>query len=1714
MKTIPDYLLEDPLVETPLAWIYRARRASDAHPVLLKVLKSEDPAPAEQARLAQEFALLRALDIPRVIKAHELRHAGATSVLVLAAAEGRSVAQWIQHGPLAPGDFLPVAGQMAAVVGRLHAAQIIHKDLQPAHFVWDAAAGEITLLDLSFATRLSQERLALKNPELIEGTLPYLSPEQTGRMNRRLDYRTDFYSLGVTFYEMLTGRLPFTASDPLELVYSHIARKPLWPDWFEGPWAGLAAIVFKLLEKNAEDRYQSALGLQADLEQCARQLAETGRIAPFVLAQRDVSAVFHLPQKLYGREAEVQTLLQAFERTARGGAEVLLVTGYSGIGKTTLVHEVHKPITERRGYFIEGKFDPLQRHSPYYGWIQAFTVLVHYLLMESDEQLAAWKRQLETALGGSGQLLAGVIPDLQLILGPQPEPPALPPTEAQNRFQRVFQDFVKVLAAAAHPLTVFLDDLQWADQASLLLLETLVNDQELGHFLFVGAYRDNEVDAGHPLARLREKAEQAGRRWPALQLRPLEAGHVQALLIEMLHCPPAHVYDLAGLVHAKTDGNPFFVGEFLKMLYEAGYLTYAEGWQWDLARIRQAHISDNVVDLMVRKIELLPAPALQVLKVGASIGVEFDLGLLEQVVRRLGGEPLPALRTAQQAGLIILEEGTGQFVHDKVSEAVYGMTAAEEREGLHYQIGQTLLAAAKGAWPEKLVFSMAEQFNAAQARLTEAEKSIVFHANLEAGRRARAAAAHAAAARFFRKAAALLPDQAWEADYATTLALYGDWAEAEYMATAYPTAEALINQALRQARTLPDKIRLYHLQINYYQTSMRFKEAVVVILQVMAEIGLPFPAPEAIDPAAIQAQQARFARLLSGHPVETLATLPEAASPYKEAIELLAEANPVFWLAYPQAAPYALLESVNLTLEHGVCAASARSMVMLGFSLCAAAGQVELGYGVGEVALKLIERFGDTFNLPNVWMYFYNFIAYWRHPLRYGGDQLLQAHQMAVAAGNNLFAAYSLNNYLGRHLFTGDDLAASGELYRQFAAPFFRLKQPNTFGTFNFLRQVIANLLGQAADPSTLEGEFVSLQTELPKLQALHFSAEIGVLSFAQLYVQCFLGDFAGALQYLALPGVDEGLHALQGLFPYYLGQFFSALACLQNYRAAPAASRAEYLAKAEAVRAQFRACAAQSPGNFEPLHALVAAEVARVKEEPWAAAECYQQAIRTASEQNFTHIEALANELAAKFWQACGMEAYAQAHIRAAHEAYQRWGALAKVAQLQAQYPWLAPASAERTRLLDVNTITKAAQAISGEIELERLVARLMQIVIENAGAERGVLLLKKGARLVVQADTRAGAAPTLVDLEDRPDLPHTLVHFVQRTGQSILLDDTAEAGDYAADPYWLVQRPRSVLCLPLIRQKELTGMLYLENNLATHAFRPHHLALLEILCTQAAIALENARYYAESVEMNASLKQEIVERKQAEEKIRSLNAELEQRVQDRTTQLAAVNKELEAFSYSVSHDLRSPATRIEGYSRMLQENYADKLDTDGQHSLHRIRANCQRMNELIEDLLQLSRLSLSELRRTTVDLSALAVEVAAELQQQQLTRAVEWVIAPQLTAEGDRRLLRIVLENLLDNAWKFTARQASARIEFGWTASVSPGRPAAYFVRDNGAGFDMEQADRLFGAFQRLHSDAEFPGTGIGLATVQRIIRRHGGQVWAEGAVGRGATMYFTLT
>ncbi|NEP43096.1 MAG: serine/threonine-protein kinase PknK [Okeania sp. SIO2H7] len=647
---IPNYQIAKTVYLGSRTIVYRAIRCDDQIPVVIKMMKRQYPTFSELVQFRNQYAIAKNLNIPGIIQAYTLESYQNGYALVMEDFGGISLEEFTQKKPLTLEEFIPIAIQLANILQQLNQNRVIHKDLKPANILIHPETKQVKLIDFSIASLLPKETQEIHNPNVLEGTLAYISPEQTGRMNRAIDYRSDFYSLGVTFYELLIGELPFQSNDPMELLHSHIA-KPVPPVREINPHIPLvvSGVTGKLLAKNAEDRYQSAFGLKYDLEKCWSQLQEAGEIKNFEIAKRDLCDRFLIPEKLYGRETEVRSLLDAFERVATGNCEMMLVAGFSGIGKTAVVNEVHKPIVRQRGYFIKGKFDQFNRNIPFSAFVIAFRDLMGQLLGESDDQLQMWKGKILEAVGENGQVLIDVIPELERIIGAQPSAPELSGSAAQNRFNFLFEQFIAVFTTKEHPLTIFIDDLQWADLASLNLMKVLMGDTQMGYLLLLGAYRDNEVFPAHPLMLSLAELEKQQTTISTITLAPLSIEHIDRLVAETLSCTVELAAPLTDLVYQKTKGNPFFTTQFLKGLNEDKLITFNRNlgyWECDLVKVREASLTDDVLEFMAKRLRKLSEATQKVLKLAACIGNQFDLETLAIICETPSEEVAAALWSA------------------------------------------------------------------------------------------------------------------------------------------------------------------------------------------------------------------------------------------------------------------------------------------------------------------------------------------------------------------------------------------------------------------------------------------------------------------------------------------------------------------------------------------------------------------------------------------------------------------------------------------------------------------------------------------------------------------------------------------------------------------------------------------------------------------------------------------------------------------------------------------------------------------------------------------------------------------------------------------------------------------------------------------------------------------------------------------------------------
>ncbi|NET56941.1 MAG: AAA family ATPase [Symploca sp. SIO2E6] len=1478
--------------------VYRAQRVADGQPVILKFLNRDYPTSEQIRRYKQEYHLTYQLVSPGIIKAYSLEEWQRSYAIVLEDFGGISLKQWLkQHQQVSLEEFLLLAIAITDSLGQIHAENIIHKDLNPDNIVFNPETQEVKIIDFGISTQLSRENPTLKNPHILEGTLAYISPEQTGRMNRSLDYRTDFYSLGVSFYEMLTGKLPFKSSDPLELVHCHLAQHPPTP---QTPHPRLLVdLVAKLMAKNAEDRYQSAYGLKADLEDCRRQLEATGKIIPFLLGKQDISPRLQIPQKLYGREREIATLLAAFERVAdppesllnqggHKGVELMLVAGYSGIGKSSLVQELYKPITARRGYFISGKFDQFQRNVPYSAIVAAFRGLMGQLLGETEAQLQVWREKLLQALGTNGQVIIDVIPEVELIIGKQPPVPLLGANEAENRFNLVFGNFIRAFCDCEHPLTLFLDDLQWADLATLKLVERMLVEGQTKYLLLLGAYRDNEVAFGHPLAITLEKLQQNDQAIAQITLNPLPLDNITCLISETLKHTPQTVQDLAQLVWQKTGGNPFFVNEFLQALYNEKLLQFhgqSRRWQWDIAVIQATEFTDNVVELMVGKLQKLPPSSQDILSLAACWGAEFDLKLLTCVEQKSPEEIFQLLKIALEGGLILplseLDENlliqSYKFGHDRIQQAAYSLIPEDQRASKHLQIGRILLKQIPAAEREDQLFDLVDQLNRGIELVEDAdEREKLASLNLKAGCKAINATAYAAAITYLNLGISLLDAQSWQNQYQLTLSLYQEAAKAAYLNAEIERMEQLAATMAREAQTPLDLLELGKIKLDAYTNQGRLDEALATGLESLASLGIEFP--QAASRADFAPAFANIQVLLSHRQPAELANLPQMEdSLIREALALLVKISPVTYLAVPALFPLVIFKQVELSITYGNAPASAFSYATYGTILCGVMGELALGYEYGQLALKVFEQFNGRQFQAGIFMMVYSFINHWRIHLREAIKPLQQAFFAGLEQGDFAYAGYVNNSYYFRLYLTGKELTEIEGKIEPYNQMLEAIGQQTALSYNQPFRQAVLNLQGESDQPHQLVGKVMDEKSLLSYYQNSKNRTGLWLVYIAKATLCYLFAEFEQAL--IASTSAQEYLTAATShvLIPvWYFYNSLVRLALVEDSREEQEnLSVAHSLNQVRANQEKMERWAESAPMNYLHKFYLVEAEYHRVLGEKAKAIEFYSLAIAKAQENEYIQEEALANELAAKFYLHWGQEKLARVYLMDAHYCYTRWGATAKVKHLEDNYPQLCQSStiksADSTRFnthttnestdsaaLDLVTVIKSTNAISSEIVLDKLLAALMNILVENAGAQRGILILTSGDGLLVEATKEAESEEVSVlqslPLDECERLSSKIVHYVARTRETVVLNDATREGKFTDDAYIQQYHCQSIACTPLINQGKFQGIIYLENNLTTGAFTQERLTLLRALATQAAISLENAQLYNNITTLNAA--------------------------------------------------------------------------------------------------------------------------------------------------------------------------------------------------------------------------------------------------------------------
>jgi histidine kinase len=1815
MQVIAGYRIVETLHTSASSLVYRARGPAGApaageRPVIIKMLRDAHPSPERIAWFRREYETTRGLTgIDGVIAAHDLDVQQHRWFMVLEDIGASSLAQLMRRRRFSIDELCDVAIAIVDALGRIHERHVIHKDLNPSNIVLNPDTRALEIIDFGVSSTLSRESPAVRAPSELEGTLAYMSPEQTGRMNRALDYRTDFYSLGVTLYELASGRLPFAPADPLELIHSHIARQPAPLHQVEpGVGRAFSDMVMKLLAKNAEDRYQSAHGLGRDLREY-RQQRRHGVVPAFPLAREDVLDRFEIPQKLYGRKLEKEQLLAVFERIAEGASELVLVSGYSGIGKSALVKELYEPITRRRGYFIAGKFDQLQRDIPYGPIIQAFRGLMRQLLSESEERVARWRGQLLAALGASGQVLIDVIPELALVIGSQPAVPELPASEAQNRFKLAFQRFIAVFTTAEHPLALFIDDLQWVDGASLDLVQALLTGAENHHLLVIGAYRDNEVSEAHPLMPSLAALRHAGVVQHEIRLRPLDVEHVCQLIADTLRCDAAAATPLAELACARTGGNPFFLGELLKHLHARELFRFDRergAWRWDLDEIRASGLPDNAVAFMAEKVRKLGRACQQALELAACTGNVFDLRTLaivsEKDPRAMAADLhdavvecliLPLDETYRLAdldvqGLLASLTVTYRFAHDRIQQAAYSLIAGDERRRVHWKVGKLLLEKTPPAAIDQHVFDIVNQLNQGlEHARDQAERDELARLNLLAGRKAKASAAYEPALHYLRVGIELLAGKgagidpvaplapaadevaaSFQRRYRLSLELFEEAAEAACLTGSYDEMHRLLAMLRMHATSLLDELGSYEVEIQSYAARDQLREGVNAGLAVLALLGIDIP--EEPDAAAIGRSAAAAAAAWAGRDIAGLIDAPGMADPQQlAAMEIMARLYIPAFNSAPGVFMLIVYNEVILSITHGNASSSPRGFMAYGFLLCTQ-GDVESGYAFGRLALRLADRFGGQDKGSALFM-FDCFVRHWRESLR-TPSLFLDGYRLALDAGDLEYASLNLVGMVMHAFWSGEELSRVAELGARHSSTIRRFKQELPLETNDVYWQTARNLMGHSESPCVMVSEAYDERAKLPFYVATRNVTEMALLHVSKLMLCCVFGELERAVENARV--AEQNLAGIPASMAMAAYPFYDALAFLGRWDQLDAAGREEASARAARDLDTLRTWSVHAPENFEHRCCLVAAERARVDGRAAEARELYDRAIGLAQQHGFIHEEALAHELAARFHRRHGHAHLARNYLQDARYAYRRWGASAKVAQLDAAFPQeLLPAAHVTAELrttataastserraaeaLDLLSILKASQALSGEIVLEGLLRKLLATVLENAGAQRACLVLEQDGALVVEAEGAIDNAESRllesIPLDGCDRLLAGIVYLVARTRTPEVLDDASTHGMFAADPYVQRTRPKSVLCMPLVNQGKLTAILYLENNLVTAAFTHERIEVLNLLSAEMAIAIDNARLYRALEAANQELE--------------AYSHTLENMVAARTRELAAKNQELEAtlqqlrntqqqlitreklaslgmLTAGIAHELRNPLNFINNFAK-LSVRQADELgarlaafaeQAGASAALDELRAPLRllagnaaliekhgaRANGIISSMLLHAQPSSDQ--PVPADLNGLLGKSVQLVYHGMRSRAVPVDVAIEESYDESignvvvvpQDLSRVFI-NIIENACYATQEQARRRppgyVPTIRVATVNAGAQLEVRIRDNGTGIAREHLDKVFMPFFTTKPAGD--GTGLGLSlSYDVVVHKHHGELRVDSREGEYTEFIITL-
>lgn len=1681
------------------AEVFKARKAEGAAVVVLKKIKSRFCVKGIADYVAHQISQLSELELPHTILPEIVNRTGDNLVLQQPYLDAQPLSELLDE--ITEPDIervLKLGIFMAERLEEIHKAGHIHKSIKPSNILIQPASGALQIIDDIRILDINQISHFIYDPHFRSQTLPYLSPEQSGRIKYTVNYSTDLYSLGMVLYACLTGKPPFLFTDPIAIIHSHLAETPVLLHQIDSKIPKqLSKIVALLLEKAPEKRYQTASGLASDLKQCLEQWQTTHKLNSFILKQKDYSNRITIPSVMVGREDQKQQMLAEFNKVCSGVFRSALISGLSGIGKTRLIQELQLPIVMHSGYFTSGKFDQFKKHIPYSTLIQAFSTLIKTFLSEDSERLGYWCEHIGGQLGDHAQLMIDLVPELELIIGPQPDVAELPPVEARNRFNDTIGKFIACLASKEHPLTLFIDDLQWCDGATFDVLENIFDNAADYPWLFwVGAYRHNEVDSSHRLTRLINRIKQFHRPLLEIRLNALGLREVNLMTAYILNTYPTRTEALAEIIFQTSAGNPLFVNESLRWLHSYRHLHMSEdgSWQWDDDQLRHTSIPDSALDLFKDKISKLPGQLLELLMIAASLGARFQAEELALVA----GISLPnlyqALSEAFTHNLLLREKNQLFFFHDQVQAAVESFMNPAQKRNVHERIAQAFISeiSQQNDW-ETLpnLFAIVEHLDEgrpehpAPARL---QQEALF--NFAAGKAAMKALAMDNANFFFSQCRRLFPDPSWETDYDFLFSLHKYLARTDMALGNQPASEAILNTLIVQAKNDLDRVDCLYEQTTGLSSMGKFKEAIELGNRGLKYFKRDIPDD---DNLALERAKTILGQIHQGNSdvwQKILDITPSGDRATRIETGIYSELIPDYYLA--GMVPQLYLSAIQST--QNCLAGGVDETVIYGFSMVGLylqrQDQYEMSFRYEDLGLALSERYPDTFGATKgingiLWTNMHN---------RRSSDYIIKQCQQNIHRGKNCGDLYnaglSYGPYIWHLIHQGADLKQAisvAEECKRFSKKF------NLSLSLGLAESALA---GWADEMNSGRRKLTESQIESKLKQ---WEQDKHVVSIGGFYTlkgisSHYLGDYQRSADAL-----DKAEPYLRGLSDNILNRLWYVFRYVNSLRLHKEPDRQERQ-KQKTCLDQVQTWSALGPALKPYLMFMTLEQAYRAGDFSETRRFCLD-AIDQAKKLNYGLLEAFIHERLGQLLLERQHE-HAGYHLTQAVKGYRQCAAEVKAAQLLGVYSFSIADNRELTeqslaQMLDVDYLVQATRTITQQLDFKPLLMSIVQSVMARLGAKTGYLLIADRQQLTVLAKG-VKQDQVIVSIRDNTDLPAdtlsmAIVNYVYRTAEMVVLNNACEEGDFKTDETVQRHRLKSVLCLPLMMQQKVLGVLYLENSLISSVFTLEDIELTRLLSAQAAIALQNTLL--------------VEEMKLGQQQIRQLNKSLEQRVAARTAALNKANEELKNFAYVVSHDLKAPLRAINQLAGWIAEDYAASFDAEGKEQILLLQSRARRMHDMIEGILLYSRVGRVKGPKEKIDVNRLVQDVIK-------------LIAPPATIEirvqehlpmihGEAIRLFQVFQNLLDNAIKHNDKTRGI-VEI---TCRRQGEYWQYSVKDNGPGIPKQYQEKVFQLFQTLTPKDQSDSTGIGLSLIEKIIDQWGGKIWLESEPGKGCTFHFTV-